>query len=166
MENNVDEVVNQIKEEARRLNINQIKFRNAGAIYSAISRSTASMNRYADLAKTFEEYAKEETNPKLKSRYEAEAQRYRNLASQSQESISRNEAKLGIVNAQIDLVNENIQKLLSETDPIKILDILRNLIGGLDALNYNIKTLKDLAEKLNALLEQPFTIILEYVVSW
>ncbi len=167
MESNlVDEVVNQIKDEARKIDIHKISFKATGFLYSAISRSTASMNRSNEMAEAFEKYAKEETNPTQKARFEAIAKHYSELARQSQESINKNRVRLDMANAQIEAISENMQKLLSESDVAKILDALRNLINSLEAVGYNTQTLKELAEKLEALLGQPFTLVLEYVVSW
>lgn len=165
MADDMQNVINEIDSKAKSIDLRQISFVRTGFLHSAIARSTAVFNRNQELAEAWKTYANEETNPQLKARYNAIAQRYMREANAAQERVNNSNMKLQMANAQISLVRESIDKLLAAKEPTDVADALEKLINNLKALNYNTADLEELLNKLLASLEQQFTIILEYTVT-
>lgn len=165
MENEVEQVINEIDSEVSKINEGKYRFRLTGPLSSAISREQRSVERNRDLLNTFRRYASEESNPLIKGRYERDAQRYERRLAEASAKMQQNSQKLGEIRDELTGISQLKTELLKERDPLKIIANLEQLIAKMKNLGINTSKLEELLMKLMAMMDQPFTIILEYAVS-
>jgi Zn-dependent M32 family carboxypeptidase len=161
----IEDTIREIKQAALEIPVQKIAFSQISSIKGRVSQTSQALQRNQDLAITFQKYAEEEQNPKLKARFERGFERYTKRAESEKQSISQSNEKIAARQEELNNTEKDISDLQVVQSPIQVLDSLGKLIAAMKNLNQNTEHLEELYNKLLEELEISFTVILEYAVS-
>lgn len=89
----IEDTIREIKQAALEIPVQKIAFSQISSIKGRVSQTSQALQRNQDLAITFQKYAEEEQNPKLKARFERNFERYTKRAESEKQSISQSNEK-------------------------------------------------------------------------